>query len=115
MVEEKLSGNGYKVKISDLGDEAFKLFNDFLPQITIMNFSEAKVAGDLTLRMVEFDHTTCVFGFAPKVTHEIKTIAFASGVRALIQSNSLIEDANTAEQSNKQANGSADGERADAS
>lgn len=88
-IEEKLNAEKYTTKVVNLDENAFSYFEELLPHIVIMDFEDTAAAASLTEKISEFDYTSCVFAFVPNVTNEIKKIAFAAGVRALIQSDEL--------------------------
>lgn len=97
-LKKKFIKAGYKAHSSECSQTAMKIFTEFLPEMVIMNFNDPHAAADLTRQMVELNFTTCVYGVANEATNRIKTEAFASGVRALIQSDSLLDGSESIEE-----------------
>ncbi len=98
MLEKKFIEKGYEVEVSEQGIDSVEVFHRYVPQMVLMNFSDETVASQSTREMIEFDHTACVFGIAPIVDEKIKDVAFKSGVRAIIQSNCLMDGSESVEE-----------------
>ncbi|MHA2251291.1 MAG: response regulator [Candidatus Kariarchaeaceae archaeon] len=79
---EKLGNN---VSISPSLDEAAASYENFIPDLVIMNYiHDEKVAQEEASKIIEFDHTACIFAVTNTTDDQMKKKIYASGARAVI-------------------------------
>jgi len=85
IVEEmntKLSVLNNQVTTMDL-DDTFEKYQNVLPDMVLMDFSNPDKSADIMTKIVEFDSSACIFASLPKADERNKDMLYKSGVRVI--------------------------------